>query len=107
MPSGLGLPETVVFTLMHKPETVLRDLANQILRQGLVVGNLKETLGTFMFFQFLAKWLQPLRAWAEVKVCFVRGESEQESGLYEEGGSPFDCLLGLRCDALKDLVQLA
>jgi hypothetical protein len=39
-------PESVVFTFTHNPETVLSDLANQILGQGLVVGNLKGALGS-------------------------------------------------------------
>lgn len=44
MPPGMELPESVVFTFTHIPETILSDLANQILWQGLVVGNLKEAL---------------------------------------------------------------
>ena len=107
MPAGMELPESVVFTFTHFPETVLSDLANQILWQGLVVGNLKHALGSLVLIQFLAKWRQPRRCWREVAVCLVRGESEQESGLHEEGGSPLDCLLGLRCDALEDRVQPA
>jgi len=37
----MELRESMVFTFMHLPETVLSDLANQILWQRLVVGNLK------------------------------------------------------------------
>ena len=85
MPAGMELPESVVFTFTHIPETVLSDLANQILWQGLVVGNLKGAVGSLVLFQFLAKWLQPRRCWREVEVCFVRGESEEESALHEEG----------------------
>ena len=61
MPAGMELPESVVFA--HIPETVLSDLADEILWQRLVVGNLKEALGSLVLFQFLAKWLQRRRRW--------------------------------------------
>jgi hypothetical protein len=48
MPAGMELPESAVFTFTHIPETVLSDLANQILWQGLVVGNLKGALGSLV-----------------------------------------------------------
>ena len=48
-----------------------------------------------MLFQFLPKWLQPCQCCREVEVGFVRGESEDESRLHEEGSSPLDSLLGL------------
>src|SRR6185436_7222477 len=99
---GMELPEGVILAFTHHLETALGNPANQILRQGLVVGNLQGTLGSPVPFQFLAKWLQPRRRGHEVEVCLVRGESEQESGLYEEGGSPLDRFLGLRSNALED-----
>ncbi len=61
MPAGMELPESVVFA--HIPETVISDLADEILWQRLVVGNLKEALGSLVLFQFLAKWLQRRRRW--------------------------------------------
>ena len=100
----LELPESFVFTFTYSAETVLGDLPNQILWRGLVVGNLKASLGSLVLFQFLVNWLHPVRAWGEVEVCFVRGESEQESGLHEEGGSPLERLLGLRRDVFEDFV---
>ena len=86
MPAGMELPESVVFPQI--PETVLSDLADQILWQGLVVGNLKEALGSLVLFQFLATWLQRCRCWREVEVCFVRGESEQGIGALRRRGFP-------------------
>src|SRR5258706_831803 len=103
--TGTKLPKSVVFT--HIPETVFSDLANQIFWQGFVVGNLKKVLGRLVLFQFLAKCFQRRRCWREVAVRLVRGESEQESGLHEEGDSPLDRLLGPRRDALEDRVQPA
>jgi hypothetical protein len=41
--------------------TRFSDLANQLLWQGLVVGNLERVLGRFVPFQFLAKCLQRRR----------------------------------------------
>src|ERR1700721_1219204 len=104
-PLGMELPESVVFTFSYIPDTVLCDLANQVLRQRLVVGNLEEALGSLMLFQLFAKYIHRRRGWREVEVCFVGGESEQESRLHEEGGAPLDRLLRLRRDALQDRVQ--
>ena len=101
----MELPKGAIFTFTHIPETVLGDLANQILWQRLTVGNLKGALGGLVRFQLPAKWLQSRRRWREVEVCFVGGECEQESGLHEKGGPPLDRLLGLRRDALEDRVQ--
>lgn len=92
----MNLPKSIVFTFTHIPKTLLGDLANQVLWQGLVVGNLKQALGRLMLFQFLAKRFQPRRCWREVEVCFVRGKSEQEPGLHEKRSAPLDRLLGLR-----------
>src|SRR3990167_456643 len=107
MPVGTVLPESIVFTFAHNLETVLRHPANQILRQGLVVRNLQGTLGGFVFFQFLLKWLQPRRHWREVEMGLVRGESEQEPGFHEKWRAPLDRFLGLRRDALEKFVQPA
>jgi len=75
MPAGMELPESVVFTCTHIPETVLSDLANQSLWQGLVVGNLQHALGSLVLCQFLAKWLQPRRCWREVEVGIASSAS--------------------------------
>ena len=50
MPAWMELPESAVFTFTHIPETVLGDLVNQILWQGLVVGNLKGAIGSLVLF---------------------------------------------------------
>jgi len=99
-------PEIVAFT--HIKESVLSDLANQILWQGLVVGKLKKAgVGNLELCEFLAKWLQRRRCCHLVAVRFVRGESEQEAGFHEEGVSPLDHLLGLRRNAFEDRIQPA
>lgn len=100
-------PERLVVTFTHRPETVLRDFADQILWQGLVVGNLKGALGRLVIFQFLAKGLHRRRGGREAAVRLVRGEGEQEPRLHEERGAPLDRLLGLRRDALEDRIQPA
>src|SRR5438477_11174096 len=89
----------------HIPQTILSNLADQFLRHGLVVGNLKKVPGRLVLLELRVKWLQRRRCWREVAVCLVRRESEQESGLHEEGHSPLDYLLGPRRDALEDRVQ--
>jgi len=99
-------PEIVAFTQI--PESVLSDLANQILWQWLVVGKLKKAgISDLELFEFLAKWLQRRRCCHEVAVRLMRGESEQEARFHEEGISPFDHFLGFRRDAFEDRVQPA
>jgi hypothetical protein len=73
--SILELPESVVFTFTHIPEAVLSDLANQILWQGLVVGNLKGALPTqpsaSRAFVFLRCGIDHIRfswAWEELNL---------------------------------------
>jgi hypothetical protein len=44
----MELPESVVVTFTHNTETVLCDLANQILGQGLAAGNLKGAIGSLV-----------------------------------------------------------
>src|SRR5258705_11938444 len=58
------------------------------------------------FFMFSSSWdginrNRRRRCCREVEVCLVRGESEQEPGLDEEGDAPLDRLLGLRRDPLE------
>jgi hypothetical protein len=50
MPAGMELPESVVSAFTHIPEAALSDLANEVLRHGLVVRNLKKALGSLVVF---------------------------------------------------------
>lgn len=101
-PAGMALPEGVVLAFAHVPEAALGDLADQILGQGLVVGNPEEVLGRLALFQFLAERVQARRGRREVEVGLVRGKGEQESGFHEEGGAPFERFLGFRRESIVE-----
>src|SRR5216117_2190780 len=102
-----SLPERVVIARLHSTDAMLGDLADQRLRQRLVVGNRDRAFGRSMLGKLLAKRLEAFRHRRETQVRLVRRKSEQKSRLDEKRRAPLDRLRGFRRDALEDRVQPA